>query len=221
MHRISSTASRIRIALLAVAGLLAALLLAVGTGQGRRLPVAARATTPDVTGPVATTTGAPATTATPLATPGASPSPPYGQIFTVLPTKARFTVPVHQGWRIGFADNWPKHELRFITRIELGPTWDPMPAAWIDVRATREPLVDVREEIVAAGWTAEPSLVDLDGHEALILGAPYEAGRDPIALVRAFGITYQITAHDIDGPRRASGMLRAFLGHVVPLGVAA
>ena len=220
VNQIRSTTGRLPvIGVLIVLALLATVLVSFGGANSRRAPIAALGPTLSPAPPTAAPSrSAPAVASLPPSSPAASPSAPSGQRFTVLPTGARFLFVVPRGWRIGFTGDLPTKGLRFITRMELGPTWDPIPAAWIDVSATRRSLAKVEQRLIAAGWSGEPEVIDSGALAGVTLTAGVGADRDPTALVRESGITYRITVHDIDGPTRASWLLDVFLAKFIPLG---
>lgn len=165
--------------------------------------------------PTARSSPAPATrTPTPTATPS---NRPMGAIFDVPGSTARFSFLIPEGWRRGTGWQGPPAGVRFIARYGLGPTWDPMPLAWIDVTATDERFGKVEAQVIASGRTEEPRAIEVDGLDGVYLTGEFEAGLDPIALVRASGHTFRITAHDEDGPRRGLWLLEGFVGRFVPL----
>ena len=160
----------------------------------------------------------PSRTPVPTEPPFTAPPKPSGWVFTLPGTTTRFSFELPRGWRQAWQWEAPKQVVRIVARVELGPTWDPMPAAVVDVTATKERLEAVQASMVAEGWTAEPESIDVPGLRGVVLTADVEAGLDPTALVEDSGITYRIAAHDVDGPTRGLWLLRQFLALFVPLG---
>ena len=193
--------------------LAAALFIAGQFFQDRRL-VVAPTSSPSSTVPSGGPPSGPPTSEGPEATPDLT------TVFLVPGSTVLFSSPLTGDWRLARDDEPADGGIRIDARTEIGPGFDPIPVAWVTIRATTEPIETLEASMGAEGWTGPREAIDVPGLSGVILTSPAGSTLDPTALVEFAGATYRILGHDNNGASESRAILVTFLRRFNPLGPA-